>query len=531
MGPKRPNKIPTIGSDQTDKHLKKPKNDAIESFKNAEFFPKKPKDVLTKSTPPVLSCPICGKIFRYHINLAKHVTNHLKKTEKGVTEPSVMAGNSPKILIDAPIESTPALSCPTCGKIFRYQKNLAKHVASHPKKDKTKATPQDDHTCLVCLKVFRYRNNLTSHSRTHSQDRPFSCSSCPKTFRKRANLGRHMSCAHKSLQLDCLQDPPFEPNPEPPSPTKESSKNTENNGAGCRGEGNFNCGLCDFVGDSVKRLSFHVLVKHRVGENMEEDIVKQVENKMEKENEVEESFEQAEDMEERSFEQVENIEDEEGPSVEQVESKEEHIVDQVDNNEAGNQTVEQGKVKRGIGRPKKFAADTEGGREAKCTESMGGSLTKLKKFSVLPGETIEDIANYINITWESSDAAITEPEVGGENFEYFSEEEEWNDKDVQHAVEQVKSKRKRVTPRQSNKITEEEKKYKNREDEAGELGRSRGETKEKSERPIGDQKKYIDQPGECSEDPFCEEEGENKVQGPQGREGGKNILNDHSHLN
>jgi len=461
--------------------------------------------------------------------------------EKGVTEPSVKAGNSPKILKDAQIESSPpALSCSTCGKIFRNQKNLAKHVTNHQKKDKTKATPQGEHTCLVCLKVFRYRNNLTSHSQTHSEERPFSCSSCQKTFRHRANLGRHMSCAHKSPQLDCLQDTPFEPTSKPPSPMKESlknTKNTKNNIAECSGEGNFNCGLCDFVGDSVKRLSFHVLVKHRVGENMEEEeIVKQVENKGESveqlENEEEESFEQAENMEESSCEHVENIEEdrenEKGPSVEQVKRKEGNIVDQVENHEEGEQVKV--KRKRGRGRPKKAVADTDEGSETKCIESMGDPLTKLKKVSVQPGETIEDIANYINITWDCSDAAITEPEIVGENFEFFSEEEEWSNKDVQHAVKQVKSKGKRCTPKKATAIIEEGKDYQNPEDEAGDVGSTRGETEEESGRPIEDMENGIDQTGECYEDPLCGEEERNKVQGLQGRKGGKNLLKDQSTL-
>jgi len=277
-----------------------------------------------------------------------------------------------------------------------------------------------------------------------------------------------------------------------------------------------------------------------VGENMEEEeIVKQVENNKESieqmENEGDESFEQAENMEEKSFEQVDNMEgdskEEKEPIVEQVETKEERIVEQVVINKEGEQNVDLVKVKRkrGRGRPKKVVADTEGGRETKCTKSMGDSMTVLKKPAEQPGETIEDIANYINITRDSSDAAITEPEVEGEKFE--EEEEEWSNKDVQHAFKPVKSKRKRTIPRKAAVIIEEGKDFKNPETKADDLGSSRGEIEDKSGiPPIEDLDNDIDHPGECCEVPFCGAEGRDKLQGPKGRKGGKNLLKDHSTL-
>ena len=92
-------------------------------------------------------------------------------------------------------------TCDICGKSFRDNRDLRRHViAVHEK--------QKPYECNICFKKFGFESNLRGHKKAvHSQKGPFQCKECPMRFFKKAQyLKKHFTMMHdlnKDDEMKC----------------------------------------------------------------------------------------------------------------------------------------------------------------------------------------------------------------------------------------------------------------------------------------------------------------------------------------
>lgn len=80
--------------------------------------------------------------------------------------------------------------CSTCGKRFRQLPHLQDHERIH--------SGLRPFCCWICGKSFSVAARLTEHARTHSGEKPYPCPHCPAAFRARSNLEKHIQ-THSDL--------------------------------------------------------------------------------------------------------------------------------------------------------------------------------------------------------------------------------------------------------------------------------------------------------------------------------------------
>lgn len=108
-------------------------------------------------------CPVCGRPFRQNTGLWRHLKTHrsAEQRTKRMTFP-----------------------CRTCGRNFSRPDYLRSHANAHAGKRNT-------HVCQTCGKGFHQRSDLKRHALTHVRERPFACSLCAKAFADRSTRNRH----------------------------------------------------------------------------------------------------------------------------------------------------------------------------------------------------------------------------------------------------------------------------------------------------------------------------------------------------
>ncbi|XP_057700483.1 E3 ubiquitin-protein ligase ZFP91 [Corythoichthys intestinalis] len=86
---------------------------------------------------------------------------------------------------------------PTCGRLFRLQKQLLRHAKHH--------TDQRDYICEFCARAFKSSHNLAVHRMIHTGEKPLQCEICGFTCRQKASLNWHMKKhdADASYQFSC----------------------------------------------------------------------------------------------------------------------------------------------------------------------------------------------------------------------------------------------------------------------------------------------------------------------------------------
>ncbi|XP_063048120.1 zinc finger protein 773-like [Engraulis encrasicolus] len=109
-------------------------------------------------------CPTCGKVFTWNSNLAKHKLLH--------------TGERPYV-------------CRLCGKAFFRSDHLSIHMRIHDLATGEKKSAAKVHTCSKCGKSFSRFDTLRSHLRRHEEERPFTCDICHKSFKVQHDLMCH----------------------------------------------------------------------------------------------------------------------------------------------------------------------------------------------------------------------------------------------------------------------------------------------------------------------------------------------------
>ncbi|KAM4042475.1 transcription factor Ovo-like 2 [Anomaloglossus baeobatrachus] len=79
-------------------------------------------------------------------------------------------------------------SCDMCGKGFRLQRMLNRHLKCHNQVKR--------HLCTFCGKGFNDTFDLKRHVRTHTGIRPYKCDICNKAFTQRCSLESHLKKIH-----------------------------------------------------------------------------------------------------------------------------------------------------------------------------------------------------------------------------------------------------------------------------------------------------------------------------------------------
>uniref|UniRef100_G1T2M5 Ovo like zinc finger 2 n=1 Tax=Oryctolagus cuniculus TaxID=9986 RepID=G1T2M5_RABIT len=79
-------------------------------------------------------------------------------------------------------------SCDLCGKSFRLQRMLNRHLKCHNQVKR--------HLCTFCGKGFNDTFDLKRHVRTHTGIRPYKCDVCNKAFTQRCSLESHLKKIH-----------------------------------------------------------------------------------------------------------------------------------------------------------------------------------------------------------------------------------------------------------------------------------------------------------------------------------------------
>lgn len=148
-----------------------------------------------KVHPPLnspIECDVCGKSFRAQKPVRRHMKTHFaKKPHECLTCGASFAdkSNLGKHMKSHTgelrnVKGRP-LSCDDCGKRFKWATSLIKHRKYH--------TGKNLHKCLKpgCGKVFSEAKGLQVHLRSHSRENPFACSVCGHRFNQEANLKKH----------------------------------------------------------------------------------------------------------------------------------------------------------------------------------------------------------------------------------------------------------------------------------------------------------------------------------------------------
>ncbi|XP_066995404.1 uncharacterized protein [Anabrus simplex] len=108
-------------------------------------------------TVKIWECGTCGKEFRHQYTLMRHLPTHTDERN---------------------------YKCEICGKAFRQMSTLSQHRAIH-----SDARP---YVCELCKKTFNRVSTLISHRKTHSEHKPHKCGICGKGFHQKGNLRNHI---------------------------------------------------------------------------------------------------------------------------------------------------------------------------------------------------------------------------------------------------------------------------------------------------------------------------------------------------
>ncbi|XP_056337314.1 insulinoma-associated protein 1a [Danio aesculapii] len=168
-------------------------------------------------------CPECDKLFSCPANLASHRRWHKPKQSAESNKTPAPEKEETSSDRDTP---SPGLSesgsedglydCQHCGKKFKRQAYLKKHVTAHhdaPGKPQSHAplnlSASECHLCPVCGENFPSRMSQERHIRLQHSAQVYPCKYCPAMFYSSPGLTRHINKCHPSenRQVILLQMP------------------------------------------------------------------------------------------------------------------------------------------------------------------------------------------------------------------------------------------------------------------------------------------------------------------------------------
>ncbi|XP_028259738.1 zinc finger protein 271-like [Parambassis ranga] len=148
-----------------------------------------------RSSPRSLTCSYCGKVFGRMYHLKRHIVTHRKTA------------------------NAECYTCPDCQKDFAFPEDLNKHLEIHekenngtcPKCDETFGSPEElekhmeahrkSYSCSICGKKFKVEYALKKHVHSH-QNGHYYCSLCSKHILKLSHYKRHMM-VHRRRESRC----------------------------------------------------------------------------------------------------------------------------------------------------------------------------------------------------------------------------------------------------------------------------------------------------------------------------------------
>ncbi|KAM7287994.1 zinc finger protein 358-like isoform X2 [Ixodes scapularis] len=125
------------------------------------------------SRPCPLQCSSCRRTFSSRLALAEHQARH---------------------------ENKMLYVCPTCGRQFRQNTGLWRHLRTH-----NPDAPRPRHPCAICGREFSRPDYLRAHSATHDHphERSFVCQVCNRGFLQGSDLKRHRLVHSTECRFRC----------------------------------------------------------------------------------------------------------------------------------------------------------------------------------------------------------------------------------------------------------------------------------------------------------------------------------------
>uniref|UniRef100_A0AAR5PT96 Protein krueppel n=1 Tax=Dendroctonus ponderosae TaxID=77166 RepID=A0AAR5PT96_DENPD len=142
-------------------------------------------------------CHKCGKAFKHQCFLNKHLKYHNKRKDEDKDDtksyPCEVCGHSLKTKASLTVHlrkhgEPKSYLCTTCGKTYSTKAVLDNHQKLH--------TGEMNFRCDICTRRFRFISTLKTHMLLHSGEKPQKCPICHKQFRQHAHLKTHIRGQH-----------------------------------------------------------------------------------------------------------------------------------------------------------------------------------------------------------------------------------------------------------------------------------------------------------------------------------------------